>query len=244
MPPNPAANGSPYGTSPSAAAWTGVTPPTLTAPSPGRPPPGPYFPLPPPAPRPRKRWSTATIVIVVVVAVVVATVIPGVVLFYLVSGLSTQGASTLYVLGMTVTTTTGPTGTPASYYVNLSLAPTQGLQTGLFGLEVVNSSDVLEPTVAGSSGCVNGATSPTASCVAPGAGWYAVLVGSSGAVSATYSKEGSGAAWTNLPTGSSVVTVTGADRLIVVSSVKYASTEYTLEAFGLSSTPVAGSTAL
>ena len=185
-----------------------------------------------------------TIVIIVVVVIVGFSVVTSVTLYFLVSGLTHSSGTMPYFLEMNVTSATGPSGTPATYYVTLSLGPQAGLSTAYFGLAVTDSVGYLQPMVATSSGCTYGVASPAASCLAGGAGWYAVLTNSTGAVIAAYALQGATGAWTHLEPGSSEVQLTTLDTLVVVSSMSYNSGGFRLSVVPAGPVPVSGSVAL
>lgn len=227
--------------------WTGVPPPSGLAPggtTRPAPPAPPRFAPPVPSPPPRKRWSTATIILVVVLVVIAASVVPAFVLYVLVSGLERTSLSPPEFLGLEVVSSAGPAGTPPSYFVNLSLEPTAGLSTGMFGLSVVNSSGDMQAVLPASANCTYGASDPLADCVASGSGWYAVLLGATDVVLATYSKLSSSVSWTNEAPGVSSATVSGSNRIMVVSGADYATGSDVLDVVSSGSTPVGGSVVL
>jgi len=210
--------------------------------APSWPPPG----FAPPAQRPRKQGlSTTAIVVIVVLVVVVVTVVPALVLFYLVSGLTTTTVSTPNELGMSVTGSSSLPGPPATYYVNLTLSPTVGLFTSIFGLEVFNGSSGTAAAVdAPSGGCSHGVPSVAAACTSNGSGWYAVLTGENGSVLATYGGSGGVGTWANFGPGGSVVLLNGGDGLVVVSGTSYVAKGFDIRAFGTGTAVVTGGTTL
>ena len=202
----------------------------------------PAFPPPGPPPVARRGLSTAAIVGIVLVVVVVATLVPAVVLYYLVSGLTLSGEQPSSIsLAPALNSTAGPVGDPASYYVSLTVNPDVPLATSEFALRIANG-PLAAPLVGASSTCEQGAGPTETSCLALDAGWYAVLVGASGKVAATYSLSGGTPGWANLPAGASSALVTHATTLLVVSNVSYAS--YTLWAYGTGSWAVSGAVLL
>lgn len=195
---------------------------------------------PPPTRPPKKGLSTTAIVVIVVVAVVAATAVPAAILYVLVSGLTVTPGSTPYELGMTVVGGAGRPGPPPVYYVNLSLSPTLGLATAMFGLAVSNeSSGTRAPVDAPSLGCTYNASAST-ECTSNGSGWYAVLLGPDGSVSATYGGSGGVGAWANLGGDVGAIAVQPGQRLSVVSGTDFATGEFLLTAFGTGTTVVSG----
>jgi len=185
----------------------------------------------------RKRGVSPIIATILLVAI---TVVLAAVLYVLISGLTKTGASTPYSLGMGISGTSGPAGTPASYYVTLSLAPTTGLTTGIMGMSVVNINGATQVNTAASANCINGAASPQTNCLGTAAsGWYGVLVSSGGTVVATWA----GGAWGALGTATTIP-LTGAYTLIIVSEALYDGNGYTLSAYGTGSSTVSGSVSL
>jgi hypothetical protein len=177
------------------------------------------------------------IVLIVVVVLVVVSAVPALVLYVLVSGL-TQGASFPPVdVGMEVRSTGGPLGAPSSYYVNLSLAPTSSVSTSAFGLQVMYGSTSLLPSVAPSAGCAYAAVAGPGDCVSNGSGWYAVLVGPSGDVLATYGGSGG---WANLAPGTTSHSVSTVDSLQIVSDSNLTGGSYGLNVYGTGSQAVVG----
>jgi hypothetical protein len=219
--------------------------------SPPNPPPGvrwsaptpPQLPAAPPPYAPKSGLSVLWIVVIVVVVLVAISVVTSAVLYVLVSGLTRTEASTPYLLGMSVSSDAGPLGTPTSYYVNLSLdpVPSTGFSTAIFGLQLLNSTNSAQSLVGASSGCVWGASSPATDCVAGGTGWYAVLVGPTGSVAATYSLSAGRGVWGNFAGSSTSVELNNDYTLTIVSDASYAGGGFSLAAFSTGSESVAGS---
>jgi hypothetical protein len=200
---------------------------------------------PPPARPPKKGLSTAAIVVIIIVAVIVVTSVPAAILYVLVSGLTRTGASTPYELGMTVVGGSGISGPHAVYYVNISLSPTLGLTTALFGLAVFNESSGFSVSVdVPSASCTYDAHPVTAACTSNGSGWYAVLTDPSGSILATYGGSGGGGAWANMGGGASSVAVGPGQTLIVVSGTSFVSGRFDLSAFPTGPSPVSGAVEL
>jgi hypothetical protein len=148
---------------------------------------------------------------------------------------TTSIGASAYELAMSVFTSTSSGST---YYEELTLAPTAGLKTSLFGLDIRTATDVFLPLIPGSSGCVFGAL-PTA-CKNGTGGWYAVLVNGTGVVVGTWTSEG----WGNLAPATTNLTLTNAITLWIVSDAEYDAQGYTLSAFPTGSPNVLGSVVL
>jgi hypothetical protein len=164
---------------------------------------------------PRKPRSTALIVAVVVVVVLVVVVVPPILLYSLISGLTQSSPRPPAALTLEVVSTAGPTGSPTSYYVNVSVADQAGVSTDEVAFTVLNGSGPAPSLVGASGSCRSGAASPIASCVAGGAGWYAVLVSSGGSVAATYSASGGSGTWSNFALGTTSLPVNGSTLMVV-----------------------------
>jgi len=187
----------------------------------------------------RKRGVSPIIATILLVAI---TVVLAAVLYVLISGLTKTGASTPYSLGMAVQGVTGPANTPATYYITLSLSPTSGLTTALFGLSVTNVAGATQTNTAASGACTNGLTTPTTSCVGTAAaGWYGVLVNATGKIAAIYS---AGGAWSAFAAGVTTLALNSGYTLIVVSEVAMDGNGYTVSAYGTGSSSVSGSQTL
>lgn len=144
---------------------------------------------------------------------------------------SSKGKHPTYVLGMSAPTESNPAS--GVYYAAIALAPSAGLTTGMFGLDLLTASDVAIPGSSADVSCKVGASlSPTTCGAPPSGGWYAVLYS---LASDTIANVYASGAWAGAP-----VTVTGAMGLIVVSSTSYAGTADTLQAFATGSATVSG----
>lgn len=172
------------------------------------------------------------------VVVLVVSVVPAAVLYVLTSGLTLTSVPPPYELDMIVSSGSFTPGPPATGYVNLSLEPTVGLTTAMFGLRVVNgTSGSAQPLVSPSSACVYGGWPTAANCTSNGTGWYAVLENPSGSVVATYGEAG----WSHMAPGSFSAVLALSDNLLLISSARYQGEGYLIEAFSTGSASVAGS---
>ncbi len=182
----------------------------------------------------RKRGVSPIIATILLVAI---TVVLAAVLYVLVSGLTKTSTSTPYELGMSETSATG-SGT--AYQIVLSLSPTTGLTTSIFGLTITSASGASLPTIAVPAACKAGAA-PSA-CTTVAGGWYVALVGSGGTVAATYGN--ATAVWGNYATGTTTVALNGGYSLYILTQTSYSGVGYAIAAFGTSTSSVSGSAAL
>jgi hypothetical protein len=125
----------------------------------------------------------------------------------------------------------------SSYYEEVVLAPSTGLTTEMFGLMVMNATDVTQPLATVPAACPYGAA--VSACV-NGTGWYAVLLNDTGKVIGTYGSLG----WGDLAPSTTNVTLTAAMELVIVSNIPYVGGGYTLSAFSTGAAEVTGSTTL
>jgi YVTN family beta-propeller protein len=143
-----------------------------------------------------------------------------------------------YDLGMTVVSSAG---SGSNWYVYLALSPTGGLSTGMFGLEVLSGSEMVQPTVdPAPAGCSAGGA--LSECVSDGAGWYGVLVAANGTISAVYG--GATAGWGGFYPGVTSIALTGAYTLVVVSNSLYDGNGYRLNAYSTGVASVSGTVEL
>lgn len=189
----------------------------------------------------RKRGVSPIIATILLVAI---TVVLAAVLYVLVSGLTRTGASTPYSLGMTATPG-GATGTGANWFDSVTLSPTSGLTTSMFGLQIVAASGAtlgLAAAVAG-TGCTLAASAPyttyttgATGCNGPASGWYGVLLTNSNTIAATYTSAG----WAYAG-GVTTIALNNGYSLTVISSAQLAGNGYTISAYSTSSSSVSGS---
>jgi flagellin-like protein len=188
----------------------------------------------------RKRGVSPIIATILLVAI---TVVLAAVLYVLVSGLTRTGANTPYSLGMTVLSGSA-TGAGNSWYDPVTISPTSGLTTSMFGLSVAAAGGATYSVApaAGGSGCTpgTGTTSFVESgtgCAGPAAaGWFGVLVTSGGIIAASFLAGG----W-SYPTGPSTVPLSNSMTLYVISYNQLNGNDYTISAYSTGSSSVSGS---
>ncbi len=127
-------------------------------------------------------------------------------------------------------------GSGANWNTDLTLFPTSGLTSGMFGFRLVNAvDDVTQTPATVPTACAYGALA--SDCVA-GTGGYAVVVGFSGTVRATYGNGTPG--WGDLAPTTVSLALTRADTLVIVSNTQIAGNGETLAAFPTGANPVSG----
>ncbi len=193
--------------------------------------------------RRNKRGVSPIIATILLVAI---TVVLAAVLYVLISGLTSTGARTPYSLGMSETgaTTTG------GNWIAITVNPTTGLTTGLFGLKVTSSVNSSTVTVGADPGyattCKPGGVSTYSqtNCAKPTAAdsWYAVIVNSNGTVASVFSTSTTPTGW------STTVAVSGAMTIYVISDASSPTLSggngFSLSAYSTSSASVSGSVTL
>lgn len=144
-----------------------------------------------------------------------------------------SGGSKTYALGMSVVASSGSGST---WDIDLALAPTSGLTTGLFGLVLRNATSENVPlaSAVGGAGCTVGASFTGTSCTGVSGDWYAVLVNDLDEIAATYTLTG----W------SGTITLNAGYSLFVVTATSVDGIGDTLTAFATGSSDVSGSVAL
>jgi flagellin-like protein len=185
--------------------------------------------------RRKKRGVSPIIATILLVAI---TVVLAAVLYVLISGLTGSSASTPYSLQMSSPTPNSPAA--GTFYDALSLNPTTGLTTALFGLKISALGNVAVGNATGAAAaCTVGSAFGLAKCPGVVTGtapsWYVVLESSSSTVLATYVP----GTWTP-----STVLVNGADTLVVVTSSSISGIGDTITAFSTSTSSVSGSSPL
>jgi len=180
----------------------------------------------------RKRGVSPIIATILLVAI---TVVLAAVLYVLVSGLTKTSTSTPYELGMAETGST--TGTTDIVFV--SLTPTTGLTTTMFGLSITTPGGSSLANVAVPAACANGVAPAT--CVGVAAGWYAILINTGGKVAATYGN--ATPVWGNLA-GAGTIALNGGYTMDILTTSIYAGTSDTLSAYGTGTSSVSGSAIL
>ena len=194
----------------------------------------------------RKTRQRGVSPIIATILLVAITVVLAAVLYVLVSGLTRTGASTPYSLGMTESPG-GQLGSSTNWFDQMSLSPSSGLTTSMFGLSVVGPSGVTYGLAAavGGTGCTLGATFATGATACNGpsaAGWYGLILTSTGVISATYLNVGGTGTWA-YNTGSTIALNSGY-TLEVISYAQLAGNDYTISAYSTGTSSVSGSGSL
>jgi hypothetical protein len=144
-----------------------------------------------------------------------------------------------YELDMDVVGSSHPA--PGVYDVELEIVPTRGMTTGIFALDILNSSQTSDlrippgtapATCAAPSGGTVTAFTPT-NCGPPIGSWYAVLVSGNTTVASVFD---SSVRWSG-----ATVTLNDSLEIYVVSDSSYGNAGYTIAAYGTDSHSVAGS---
>ena len=181
--------------------------------------------------------------IIATILLVAITVVLAAVLYILVSGyIGGTGSKPLSFSPSGSTPSTAGSGSTTSYYDTLAVSASSGLTTAEFGLKIVGVTGSVNPDYTGTMPTTCAATDTfnesavgaSTGCPAETSGWYAVLVGSSGTIVATYS----GSSW------SATATVSNSDTLVIVSNAQLAGSGDTLSAFGVGGSSVSGSVSL
>lgn len=191
----------------------------------------------------RERGVSPIIATILLVAI---TVVLAAVLYVLVSGLTSHGASTPYSVNFT---STGGSGSGTAWYDPMSVTPTQGVTTSMFGLSITAAGGAAYALGgAAGTGCTlpsSGAPKTWATgatgCNGPTAGWYGVLVASNNSIMALYSTASSG--WTYAD-GLTTIALTNSYTLYVVSIAQLAGQGYTINAYSTGTSSVSGSGSL
>jgi flagellin-like protein len=180
----------------------------------------------------RKTGRRGVSPIIATILLVAITVVLAAVLYVLISGLTSTGASTPFTLGMSAPSET-TSGTV--FWGTITISPSGGLTTGIFGLALKSSTGTaIAVGVAPSTTCKAGATFSVANCGVPTSGtWYVALVFlANNTVANVYASGGWG----------STVSVTAALSLVVVAAVSsgLSGSSDTLNAFPTGSSSVSG----
>jgi len=181
--------------------------------------------------RARKRGVSPIIATILLVAI---TVVLAAVLYVLVSGLTHTSVSTPYSLGMATPSTSNPSAN--AYWEVITLSPTGGVTTAMFGLSVAKLSGVTIAASTPPATCKATAQITSANCGAPAAaGWYIALAyQSNSTIISMYTT-----AWS-----AATVALSSAMELLLVSYTSYAATGDLLNAVSTGSSSVSGSIAL
>ncbi len=190
----------------------------------------------------RKKRQRGVSPIIATILLVAITVVLAAVLYVLVSGLTRTGASTPYSLGIEATPG-GQTGSGANWFDPLTLTPSTGLTTSMFGLTVTSpsSTTVALAAAAGGSGCTAGSayTTGATGCNGPTAGWFGVLLSGS-TIAALYTVSGGSGVWT-YASGTTTIALTNSYSLVVISAAQLTGLDYTISVYSTGSSSVSGS---
>ncbi|MGB6501137.1 MAG: archaellin/type IV pilin N-terminal domain-containing protein [Thermoplasmata archaeon] len=189
----------------------------------------------------RRKSERGVSPIIATILLVAITVVLAAVLYVLVSGLTRTGASTPYELGMQPGQA-GTGGSGTTWTDVISLSPTSGLTTSLFGMKVITPSATTYPTVA-AAGCtpITSGTVAPSSCTGVAGDWYAALTSpSTGYIVALYS--GASGAWSYA--SGSTVALTNGYQLWIITGAQVTGNSYTLSAYSTGTSSVSGSTLL
>lgn len=182
----------------------------------------------------RKRGVSPIIATILLVAI---TVVLAAVLYVLVSGLTSHGASTPYSIQFV---STSQSGSGSTYWDYMGITPTTGLTTSLFGMKVSLVGGGTLATGAVPATCVF-TSAPTATiCTGVSSAWYGVLMS---ATSSTPVAMYSSAGWT-YPSGTTTVSLNNGYTLIVVTAASVAGSGDLLSAFSSGTSSVSGSGSL
>jgi hypothetical protein len=126
------------------------------------------------------------------------------------------------------------------FEIEIAIYPTEGLPTGVFGLEVRNSTSGMVPSGIHPSSCVASSGGSftaftVANCGAPTGNWYAVLVFENTTIAAVFDSEG----WSGAE-----VTVTTLMEIYVISGTSYYGIGDTLITWPTGSGSIAGTVSL
>jgi len=188
------------------------------------------------ASRYRRNHKRGVSPIIATILLVAITVVLAAVLYVLVSGLTRTGASTPYEIVMT---STGQSSGTNTYFDIMSIAPTSGLTTSMFGLKVTQlggTTLTVLPTASLPATCVESTAPTTSICTGVTGDWYGLIVsGTSGATVAIYTASG----W-SYASGSTLALSNGY-TLYVVTYVNFAGSGAVISAFSTGTNSVSGS---
>jgi flagellin-like protein len=182
----------------------------------------------------RKRGVSPIIATILLVAI---TVVLAAVLYVLVSGLTSHGASTPYSISYV---STSNTGSGSTYWDYMGITPTTGLTTSAFGMKITQPGGGTLPLGAAPGTCVFTSAPTSTICTGVAGDWYGVLMS---ATSSTPAAIYSSAGWT-YPTGVTTVSLNNGYTLIVITSTAVAGGGDTINAFSTGTSSVSGSGAL
>ena len=182
----------------------------------------------------RKRGVSPIIATILLVAI---TVVLAAVLYVLVSGLTSHGASVPYSISYT---SQSASGSGTTYWDTMAITPTNGLTTSAFGMKINLIGGGTLPLGGVPAGCVF-TTAPTQSiCTGVTGDWYGVLMSATSSTpAAMYSSVG----WT-YPSGVTTVALNNGYTLIVVTASSVSGSGDTINAFSTGTSSVSGSGSL
>ncbi|HTW55249.1 MAG TPA: type IV pilin N-terminal domain-containing protein [Thermoplasmata archaeon] len=175
--------------------------------------------------------------IIATILLVAITVVLAAVLYVLVSGLTSHGASTPYSISFVSTSNTG-SGT--TYWDYMGITPTTGLTTSAFGMKVTQPGGTTLPLGAAPATCVLTAAPSSTTCTGVAGDWYGVLMSATSSDPvALYSSAG----WT-YASGTTTVALNNGYTLIVVTATSVAGSGDVISAFSSGTSSVSGSGSL
>lgn len=184
----------------------------------------------------RRKHKRGVSPIIATILLVAITVVLAAVLYVLVSGLTKSGASTPYEVVMTATNQATGTNT---YFDIMTLSPTTGLTTSMFGLKVTQLGGTiltLLPTASLPATCTQGSAPTPAICTGVTGDWYGLIVsGTTGDIVAIYTAGG----WAYA--SGSTLALTNGYTLYVVTYVSFAGSGAVISAYSTGTSSVSGS---
>jgi len=184
----------------------------------------------------RRKHKRGVSPIIATILLVAITVVLAAVLYVLVSGLTRSGASTPYEIIMTSSNQATGTNT---YFDIMTLSPTPGLTTAMFGLKVTQLGGTiltLMPAASLPATCTQSTAPTPATCTGVTGDWYGLIVsGTTGTTVAIYTAGG----WAYA--SGSTLALTNGYTLYVVTFVNFAGSGAVISAFSAGSSSVSGS---
>ena len=182
--------------------------------------------------------------IIATILLVAITVVLAAVLYVLVSGLTKTGVSTPYELGMGETSATG-SGT--NYTIVVSMSPTTGLTTSLFGLKIVTVGGTTMTVGTVPSGCHPDTTlvAAQAACTGVASGYFVLLLNPSGFLAGTFGKNATtGNVQWNYASGTTTLALNGGFTFWVLSQSSLTGAGNVMTAYGTGTSSVSGTVSL
>jgi len=179
--------------------------------------------------RPVKPWVVVLVAGVVLVSASVSIFV------LLTSHLNFGIGGTPYALGMLEVGSTHPVS--GVFDIQLALSPTPGLTTEFVGLRITNTTSGPVAPGAGPATCTAPAGGPftaftPTNCGTPTGNWYAVLVFQNNTIASVFDNSGR---WSG-----ATVALNSTMSIYIVTGTQYSRGEDTLNAYGITSTPVTG----